>query len=329
MPPKRTWLQESGPRKYAMEAELPLRLRLTRWVGGQTWIPRGHDKLLRLLVHPDTCPHFFFDVDFFGQRYRGDLAHYVDWMVFCYGSIASTEVTLLKEVVEELRSKSSDPILFLDIGANAGHHTLFMAPIADKVISFEPYPPLQAQIQDKLELNKITNVALMPFGLGEQDQVLDYYPGEGANSGTGTFLPDDEEQLANPIKLQIRNGDSFLEQQGVGRVALLKIDVEGFEASVLRGLSQRIERDRPVILMELSAESRRQFGSVERFRQAFYPGAQISTVAGRNGCRFKLEPFEFETDSPIDLEVLVIPNDMGWLRDTLAQTRTSRPVSHS
>jgi len=110
-------------------------------------------------------------------------------MVFCYGSYATSEVTLLRSIVRAMRSRNSDPLLFLDIGANAGHHTLFMASIADQVIAFEPYPPLQAQIRDKLEFNKITNVKLMPFGLGEQDQVLNYYPAEGRTLAPAHFFP--------------------------------------------------------------------------------------------------------------------------------------------
>lgn len=319
MPPTQSWSQHSEVKKYLTEPEFPLRLRFARWVGHQRWLPRGQDRLLRLLLNPDTCRHFPFDVDFFGLKYRGDLAHYVDWSVFCYGSCAMNEVTLLREIVKAIRSRDPDPVLFLDIGANAGHHTLFMAPIVDQVIAFEPYPLLQAQIADKINLNNLTNVSLMPFGLGEKDDVLDYYPGEGVNSGVGTFLPDEEERHSTPIKLQIKNGDSLLEEQGVGRVAVVKIDVEGFEAAVVRGLSHRIRHDQPVILMELTDESRRQFRSEEAFRKAaFYPDAHFSAVTGRNGRNFELRPFNYETDD----EVLITPNDMGWLREALLQTKS-------
>src|SRR5208283_2642076 len=103
-------------KEYVTEAKLPLRLRLIRWLGRQTWIPRGQDRLLRLVLNPDTCRHYFFEVDFFGLKYRGDLAHYVDWMVFCYGSAAMAELTLLREIVKAIRSRNTDPVLFLDIG---------------------------------------------------------------------------------------------------------------------------------------------------------------------------------------------------------------------
>jgi FkbM family methyltransferase len=314
MLPTHSWLPESEPKEYVTEAERPVRLRVVRWVGRQTWLPRGQERLLRLLLDPESCRHFFFEVDFFGQKYRGDLAHYIDWMVFCYGSAATSEVSLLREIVKAIRSRNPGPSVFLDIGANAGHHTLFMAAHADQVIAFEPYPPLQRQIQAKVDHNGLTNVKLIPFGLGEKDVVLDYYPG-GGNTGVGTFLPDEEEIRTKPVKLKIRNGDSLLEELGADRLTVLKVDVEGFEASVFRGLSRRIQDDRPVILTELSDESRKQFGSEESFRQAFYSDAHFLAVTGRNGCTFKLREFKYATDD----EVLITPSTMGWLREALLQ----------
>jgi FkbM family methyltransferase len=309
------WFRPSKPNKYVPEAELPLRLRFVRWLGHRRWMPRGQDRLLRLLLSPDPRPHFYFDVDFFGQRYRGDLAHYIDWLVFCYGSASMAELSLLRECVKAVRSNNSGPVLFLDVGANVGHHTTFMAGIADQVIAFEPYPPLLEQIREKVALNKLENVMLVPFGLGEKDEVLDYYPGAGGNSGVGTFLPD-EELRAAPTKLQIKQGDSILEQLGAGRIDILKVDVEGFEAAVFRGLYHRIQRDQPIILTELGVESRRQFGSEQAFREAFYPGAHFSAVSGRHGHKFELRRFEYVTSQ----EVLITPSDMGWLRKALLES---------
>jgi hypothetical protein len=193
---RQSWIQHSE--LYVTEAELPPRF--IRWLGHQRWIPRGQDRVLRLLLDP---------VGFWGQKYRGDLAHFIDWLVFCYGGQAMSELTVLRECVKAIRSRKPRPVLFLDIGANAGHHTLFMAGMVDQVIAFEPYPPLQALITDKIALNNLRNVSVMPFGLGDKDDVLDYYPSETKNSGTGTFSPGDEVRHAGPAKLQIKKWGFF------------------------------------------------------------------------------------------------------------------------
>jgi FkbM family methyltransferase len=308
-----SWLQHPEPSHYIAEADLPFKLRLLRWLGHLRWMPRGQDRLLRFLLHPDKCPHFFFEIDFFGLRYRGDLAHFVDWMVFFYGSSAMPELTLLERSVGILRSKKQGSILCLDIGANVGQHTLFMAGIADRVIAFEPFPPLLELIRQKIALNNIENVTLMPFGLGEKDDVLDYFPAAGSNSGAGSFCADSAPDVTRSVQLQIKHGDPLLEQLGTEHIDVMKVDVEGFETSVFRGLKRHIQRDRPIILTEVSNESRKRFGSEQAFRQAFYPDALFFEVTGRYGHNFTLRRFEYESTE----EVLIIPGEMQWLRDAL------------
>lgn len=92
-------------------------------------------------------------VDFFGRRYRGDLAQYIDWRVFCYGSASSAELSVLEKIASQIRTRRPGPINFVDVGANVGHHTLFMAGIADQILAFEPHPRLQPLIEDKIVLN--------------------------------------------------------------------------------------------------------------------------------------------------------------------------------
>jgi FkbM family methyltransferase len=291
---------------YRRASEFPPRLKLLRWLGRQTWIPKGQDRLLRAILDPDTCPHFLFEVDFFGQKYRGDLAQFIDWTVFCYGAAPYSEISLLQDVAAKLRLKRPGPVNFVDVGANVGHHTLFMARIADQVWAFEPFPALYPLIEAKIALNGLRNVHLMRVALGEKDDVLDYYPGQGANSGIGTFLPDGEKREAQPVKLPIKHGDSFFAEQGVDRIDIMKVDVEGFEPYVFRGLQNRIRHDQPVILTEISATSRDGFGSEAGFRNCFYDGARFAAVSGRAGCKFTLSPFVYETSE----EVLILPPGM-------------------
>jgi FkbM family methyltransferase len=293
--------------EYHLEPDFPLRLRLLRRLGRQTWIPKGLDRLLRLIQDPDTCASYRFEVDFFGQRYRGDLAHYIDWLVFCYGSSALSELSVLEAVTAQIRNHRDGPVNFVDIGANAGHHTLFMARLADMVLAFEPFPALQTLIEEKIAINKLNNVRLLPFALGENDTEMDYYPGIGANSGSGTFLPDAEKRKNVPHKLTIRRGDTLFDNLKVDRIDLMKVDVEGFEPSVFRGLREHIRRDRPVILTEMSETSRKGFGNEQMFRDAFYDGAKFATVQGRNGCRFKLTTFVYESSD----EILIMPLELG------------------
>jgi hypothetical protein len=146
--------------------------------------------------------------------------------------------------------------------------------------------------------------------LGDEDITRKYYPGGGGNLGTGTFIPDAFEAYQTPIGIDIRHGDRLFSELELPRIDLMKVDVEGFEAPVFRGLKDRIRRDRPPILMEMGDRCRAGFGSREAFRNSFYEGAAFAEVAGRRGCAYTLKPFRYEASH----EALVVPPElMSWV----------------
>jgi FkbM family methyltransferase len=288
-------------------SDFPLRLKAFRWLGRQTWIPHGQDWLLRKIWNPDSGHSYRFEVDFFGFRYAGDLAQYIDWVVFAYGSYSYSELNLLDALTQELRKRRTR-VTFLDIGANVGHHTLFMAGKADWVVAVEPFPALQQLIQQKIALNDLTHVQLIPYAFGEVDGMLQYYPGGGSNSGTGTFLPEETGTYQEPMKIPVKRGDQFLAEMNLQRIDLCKVDAEGFEPLVFRGLVERLRADQPPILTEITDRSRAGFGSADAFKKCFWDNAIYAEVGARRpGGPFQLKPFHYETAH----EVLVLPEEMA------------------
>lgn len=293
---------------YAQEKDFPLRLRCMRKLGRQSWISRGGDAVLRRLYNPDADRHYRFEVEFFGRRYRGDLANYIDWVVFCYGGAPLKELRLLRELTAEVRRHRSGPITCYDVGANVGHHTLFMSGVADRVIAFEPFADVRRQIEEKVALNDLKNVQIFPVALGLKDEDLTYYPGVGSNSGIGTFVADNASQDRVSHVLPVRHGDTLFAENDLPVMDILKVDVEGFEASVFGGLKERIQRDRPAILTEVLDASRSLLGGEAAFRECFYEGAVLAEVEGRlNSDKFVLKPFHYESAD----EVVIVPPEMA------------------
>jgi FkbM family methyltransferase len=279
-----------------LNGPMPARLQLARWLGHQEWIPKGQDFVLRLLCPPDAPPDLGFEVDFYGMRYAGNLKSFLDWIVFFYGVHAKAELEIMAHAAHCLRA-AGRRVVYVDVGTNAGHHLLFMSAQADQAYGFEPWQPVLESARAKLTLNNVTNTQVFPIALGEVNERQRFYPPATPNEGTGSFLeawPGGNDHQGAPVFLEMRNGDEFFKSANITNVGIFKIDVEGSDASVCRGLAETIRRDRPFILMELSAQGARDFGSEQNLKSCLYDGAQLFRLDSRRHRKTRLEPYSFE-----------------------------------
>jgi FkbM family methyltransferase len=277
-----------------------------RIFGHQHYILRGRRRILLMIHNPETSPSIPFEVPFFGMRYPGNLNNFLDWNVYYFGAYAPQELFLLRDVAAALRKAKASPLTFYDIGANTGHHTLFMSPLVDTVIAFEPFAACRDKLHEKIERNHLGNVRVFPVGLGDRDAELDYFEPSGANFGSGSFMTGQNSSGGNVRKLPVCHGDSYFDANRLPALDLVKMDVEGYEIRVLRGLRQRIQRDRPVIVMEFSAETRADIGTEDNFRKLLYEDALIFKVGGISvSSSYRLRKFRFATSR----ELVVIPKE--------------------
>ena len=284
---------------------MPLRLRLQRLLGRQHWIRRGRDRLLRRLCNPDAAPPIDFTVPFFGGVYPGRLDNFVDWSVFHYDGYARHELLLLRDIVRALARPGVPLPTFFDVGANIGNHALFMALHGCSVHAFEPFAPVRAALLVKIAANPGLDIRVHDFALGEEDATLAFAPPSGANPGTGSFAPD--ETRVGTLELPVRQGDAAFAELALPPIGILKIDVEGFEAQVLAGLSARLTCDRPVILFELSERTRERVGAPSNLDALLYPRHRLFSVETRSvSGPYRLRPFDYATAS----EALAVPGEL-------------------
>jgi FkbM family methyltransferase len=142
----------------------------------------------------------------------------------------------------------------LDIGANLGMVTVHMASLVGSggaVHAFEPNPRLVGLLRRALHRNCLTQVKLHEFGLGPAESTLELrVPRDSTGDGSLVYNRDTEDCLS--VRVRVRTLDDVAREQDIRRVSLLKIDVEGFEASVFRGAPQFLEKVRPeAILFEV------------------------------------------------------------------------------
>lgn len=132
--------------------------------------------------------------------------------------------------------------LAIDIGAHIGHWSVTLADHFVQVLAFEPVEAHRAC----WSLNVLkANARLAGYALGDQAGHV-HMQVEAGNSGNSS--------------VRLDGGDvpmDTLDAMGFEGVDFIKIDVEGFEANVLRGGLATIERDRPVMVVE----QKRDFGA--------------------------------------------------------------------
>src|SRR5262249_6027347 len=140
----------------------------------------------------------------------------------------------------------------IDIGANIGLVTLLMAKLTGRdgrVYAFEPNPLLGKSLRVTLSRNKIANVEFYPFALGDAPRRMTLHvPSD--NNGSGSLVHDRGSSLE--FLVEVRRLDDVLE--GSRNIAVIKLDVEGFEYEVMRGAEKIISQTRPrAVLFECNS----------------------------------------------------------------------------
>lgn len=125
--------------------------------------------------------------------------------------------------------------VFVDIGANIGLYCLVarkMMPSQSRLIAFEPDPRTVLKLRQNLSYNAADNVEVFNLAVGARDEVL-VLRGVAANNAGRKTLAHDASMDAPGVSVPVRPLIDVLDEQGVERIDVLKIDVEGFEDQAL------------------------------------------------------------------------------------------------
>jgi FkbM family methyltransferase len=132
----------------------------------------------------------------------------------------------------------------LDVGANLGLYTYFLARACRHVYAFEPNPnPLRA-----LRAVADANVTVLAVALSDKSGEADLAIPRGRRgwSNNGATISHGFPGRSLTLKVPCRRIDDL----GLDGIGIIKVDVEGFEKEVLLGARETLKRDRPVLLVE-------------------------------------------------------------------------------
>ena len=145
--------------------------------------------------------------------------------------------------------------LFLDIGSHTGIYTLLAcARNPDlKVFAFEPVPEVRSVLVRNVDVNRFTvRCSVRPEAISDHCGTAQFHIPVSRDMAS----LDPQGFLGLPgrlIEVGIRTVDSLIECGTI--VDLVKIDVEGFEDAVLRGMKRVLTESRPRIIFECLTQS--------------------------------------------------------------------------
>ena len=150
----------------------------------------------------------------------------------------------------------------VDVGANLGYFTSLLVKLVGetgRVYAFEPDPDLFLRLQSNLERNRgagrTENVVIKNLALSDHDGEAQFLQAPSGNIGLGQVV--DDAQPTTPRRSFKVKLSTVAEQLGAKSVRLVKIDVEGHELPVLRGMLQGTHPVRPdFIFCEAHRENR-------------------------------------------------------------------------
>lgn len=257
-------------------ADAPLHLRALAWAVRR--LPAGRWRVMERVRSEGT-----FDARLpasaGGHRFACDLRDMIAREVFFTGAYGPQETAVLRAV---LRPGAA----FVDVGANWGYFTLLGAHLVGaggRVAALEPDPRLFATLAANVAANGLAQVAALPVAAAEREETLTLagHAEDGWNRGVSSVVA----QGGGGPRFEVRGRpvDAVLDELGIDRVELLKMDIEGAEDAALRGMREGLARGRyRRVLVELHPGLHPRGAALlddvaERFAAAGYRGWSVDS----------------------------------------------------
>lgn len=183
----------------------------------------------------------------------GDTRLLLDITEFTTSSLYFGNVPYEPKTTAYIRRYLRPGSVFVDIGANHGYFTVLAAALVGeggRVFAFEPNPPVFEQLDEHVRLNGFhRHVVRIQQALSDTtNEAAPFFVSQcSSNSGLSSLVPGASAvsvgglSLDQSISVRTETFDHWLALSGVDRVDLVKIDTEGAEAHVARGMSRALQ----------------------------------------------------------------------------------------
>jgi FkbM family methyltransferase len=227
--------------------------------------------------------------------------------VFVTGRYEPNEFCVLRQLLKP-------GMTFVDAGANMGLYSVFAARRVSPggtVVAIEPSGREFEILQKNVKLNALTNVRMRRKALSDRASELELSVAPQGRSGHNTLgafgydTPLDHRERVQAEKL-----DDLVHSEGLVRVDVIKMDIEGAEMAALRGAAETLGQFKPVLLIELSDRSLQHQETSSR---------EVLAMLEQKG--YRIFCFDLATGSPVPLK----PRPYFDSENVVAMTGDSTP----
>lgn len=191
-----------------------------------------------------------------GFRMNLNLQDWIPQDIFIMGEFEPATSAVAKQLL-----RKGD--IVVDVGANIGYFSLLFSRCVGaegRVYSFEPVPKLASALHKNADLNEFKQITLSNLALSDHDGHARFYVGPEDNSGLSSLRQPRGSSDTLDVKLA-----RFDRVFNLGEdIALVKIDVEGAELAVLRGMNEYLRNNHPHILIEVTQRFLKEMGDSEQ-----------------------------------------------------------------
>lgn len=193
----------------------------------------------------------------FGAKFAVDTQDLIQRYIYMFG-------VWEPHMTRWLESRLTRGDVVVDVGANVGYLTLLASRLVGgtgRVVSIEASPVFHQRVLQHAALNKCGNIRAVNVAVSDKQETLTFILASSRNMGANSIVPYDGpaesvfEAKAYPLS-------ELLEPDEIARARVVKIDVEGAEGGVIRGLAPVLDQMRPdvEIAVEVTPDRMAQLG---------------------------------------------------------------------
>ncbi|MCX5207305.1 FkbM family methyltransferase [Streptomyces sp. NBC_00237] len=174
-----------------------------------------------------------------------------------------------------LQSRLGPGDVLVDVGANVGYFTVLGSRLVGstgRVVAIEASPVFHRRVLQHIELNGCENVRAVNGAVSDSTKTLTFVLASSNNMGANSIVPYDG-PAESTFAMEAHPLPALLEPDELARARVIKIDVEGAEGSVIRGLAPALGqlREDVEIAVEVTPERMAKLGdSVEELLETMH-----------------------------------------------------------